>query len=184
MNNEKHQEQLIQSTEIYQGRVIKVTLDTVRLENGEEATRDVVHHFGGAAVAAIDENDNLIMVRQYRHPLQCEMLEIPAGKLEKNENPFDAAKRELAEEAGIIAQNYTDLGYIVPTCGFCNEKIYIYGAKNLTKTSINLDEDEFVSALKIPFNKAVEMCLSNEIVDGKTVAAILKLNCLRQSGSF
>lgn len=184
MNNVTHTEQLIDSREIYKGRVIRVTLDTVRLENGEEATRDVVHHFGGAAVAAIDEKDNLIMVRQYRHAMQCEMLEIPAGKLEKNEEPFAAAKRELAEEAGIIAQDYADLGYIVPTCGYCNEKIYIYGAKNLTKTSINLDEDEFVSVFKIPFSKAVEMCVSNEITDSKTVAAILKLSQLRSQGSF
>lgn len=184
MKSTKHFEQLIKSEEIYKGRVIRVTLDTVLLENGEEATRDVVHHFGGAAVAAIDSDDSLIMVRQYRHPLQCEMLELPAGKLEQGEDPFAAAKRELSEEAGVIASDYVDLGYIIPTCGFCNEKIYIYGAKNLTSTAIHLDEDEFVSVIKIPFEQAVDMCVTSQITDSKTLAAILKLNQLRISGKF
>lgn len=179
-----HFETTIKSDEVYNGRIITVTNDTVLLENGKTATRDVVHHNGGASVAALDECGNIVLVSQYRHPFGCEITEIPAGKLEFGEDPFEAAKRELAEETGFVAADYIDLGYIIPTCGYCSEKIYIYGAKNLTKTEINLDEDEFVTVFKLPLEKAFDLVMNGEITDSKTVAAILKLHYLRAENKF
>ncbi len=179
-----HFENKINSETMFKGSIITVTKDEVMLENGKTSYREVVHHGGGAGVIAIDENDNIYLVRQFRYALGKELLEIPAGKLEKSEQPLLTAKRELAEEAGIVASEYINLNTVVPTCGYCNEIIYIYAAKNLTFTNTNPDDDEFVSVIKTPLNKAVKMVLSGEICDSKTVSAVLQLNLLRNSGKF
>ncbi|MDD3202358.1 MAG: NUDIX hydrolase [Pygmaiobacter massiliensis] len=179
-----HTEKLISREEIFTGRVIHVTRDTVLLENGEESTREVVHHNGGACIAALNEKDELYFVRQYRHAYEREILELPAGKLEKGEDPFYAAKRELTEEAGITADDYISLGTFLPTCGYCTETIYLYAAKNLHQSSQNLDADEFVTVEKIPFAKVAEMIAAGEINDGKTIAAYYRLAMLRQKGKF
>ncbi|MEG1476169.1 MAG: NUDIX hydrolase [Oscillospiraceae bacterium] len=180
----EHYETKLSSEDIFKGRIISLSRDTVRLENGETSTREVVRHNGGAGVIAIDDKDNITLVRQYRYPNNSELIEIPAGKLEKGENPFEAAKRELGEEAALIAGEYKSLGYIIPTCGYCDEKIYIYAAKSLTATEQNLDDDEFVTVFTLPLKNAVAMVMDGEITDSKTVAAILKLKLLRDSGEF
>ena len=102
------------------------------------------------------------------------MLEIPAGKLEKGENPFEAAKRELSEETGFTAKNYFNLGEMWPTVGYCGEKIYIYLATDLTKGETHPDDDEFVTTVKMPFAQAYNMCMDGTIKDGKTIIALLK----------
>lgn len=174
-----------QSSEtLFEGRVIRLTKDTVVLENGSVSTREVVHHNGGAAVIALNAQDEVYLVRQYRYAVQQELLEIPAGKLDKGENPFEAAKRELLEEAGITANQFYDLGAIIPTCGYCNEKIFLYAAKDITVKTQNLDPDEFVSVVVMPFEQAVAKVLCGEITDSKTVAAILKLKLLKEKNEF
>ena len=124
-----HFEKRLSSETKFEGRVITVTLDRVELENGGTSTREVVRHHGGAGVAALNDEGELYLVRQYRYALDRELIEIPAGKLEKGEDPLEAAKRELGEEAGLAAAEYRDLGYIIPTCGYCSEIIYLYAAK-------------------------------------------------------
>ena len=116
-----HFEKRLSSETKFEGRVITVTLDRVELENGGTSTREVVRHHGGAGVAALNDEGELYLVRQYRYALDRELIEIPAGKLEKGEDPLEAAKRELGEEAGLAAAEYRDLGYIIPTCGYCSE---------------------------------------------------------------
>lgn len=179
-----HYEKQLSSQTVFDGRVIRVTLDRVELENGRTSTREVVHHHGGAAILALNEKDEIYLVRQYRYALQRELIELPAGKLEKGEDPFCAAKRELGEETGFAAADYVDLGYIIPTCGYDSELIYLYGAKNLTPVGQHLDADEFLSVFTMPFDEAVEKVLSGEITDGKTVAGILKVKALRDAGRF
>ena len=179
-----HFEKQIDSKLIYDGRVIKVTFDTVELENGNTSTREVVHHHGGAAVAALNDNGEIYLVKQFRYALGTELIEIPAGKLEKDENPFEAAKRELGEEAGLVAAQYKDLGYIIPTCGYDNELIYLYAAKGLSKVPQHLDADEFVSVFTMKLDDAVDKVMSGEITDSKTVSAILKLKLLKERGEF
>ena len=107
-----HTETTLESKEIFKGRVIRVTLDTVRLENGNTSTREVVHHHGGACILPVDADGNVYMVRQFRYAMGEEIWELPAGKLEAGEDPFEAAKRELGEECGLTADHFTDLGVV------------------------------------------------------------------------
>lgn len=179
-----HFEKTLDSQEIYSGRVIRVTVDKVELENGRTSTREVVHHHGGAGIVALNDKDEVYLVRQYRYALDKELIEIPAGKLEKDEDPFEAAKRELGEEAGLQADTYVDLSPMIPTCGYCSEIIYLYAAKDLHPVGQHLDEDEFLSVFTMPLSEAVEKVLSGEIVDGKTCTAILKVKALRDAGRF
>ncbi len=163
------------STPLFQGCVLNLRKDEVTLPNGETAYREVIEHNGGACVAALDHNGNLLMVRQYRYAAGETMWEIPAGKLEKGEDPMVCAARELEEETGYTAKELIPLGYFFPTPAYCQEKIYMYYAKELTPTKQNLDDDEFLEVDAIPFEKALDMINKGEIIDGKTQLAILKL---------
>ena len=184
MEQQAHQETMLRRESVFEGRVIHVTLDEVRLENGKTAMREIVRHHGGACVAALTEDDQLCFVRQFRYAYEKELLELPAGKLEAGEDPFLAAKRELEEEMGVTADSYVALGEFYPTCGYCNEVIHLYAAKGLHRTAQHLDPDEFVTTLTIPFGEAEQMALDGRINDGKTIAAIFRLRALRQAGRF
>lgn len=163
---------------IYQGKILNLRVDVAGLPNGKEAPREFVEHNGGVTVAALTDDAKLIFVRQFRYPYMEEVLELPAGKLEKGEDPLEAGKRELREEAGVTAEQYINLGEFYPSPGYTNEIIYLYGARNLTQVEQELDEDEFLNVEYISLDKAVDMVLSNEIKDGKTQAAVLKLAAL------
>ena len=163
---------------IYQGKILNLRVDVAGLPNGKEAPREFVEHNGGVTVAALTDDAKLIFVRQFRYPYMEEVLELPAGKLEKGEDPLEAGKRELREEAGVTAEQYINLGEFYPSPGYTNEVIYLYGARDLTQVEQELDEDEFLNVEYIPLDKAVDMVLSNEIKDGKTQAAVLKLATL------
>ncbi|HIX16881.1 MAG TPA: NUDIX hydrolase [Candidatus Gemmiger faecavium] len=175
-----HSETTLDSKEIFAGRVIRVTLDTVRLENGHTSTREVVHHHGGACIMPVTDNNEIYMVRQFRYALGEEVWELPAGKLEKDEDPFAAAKRELEEECGLTADEYTSLGVLYPTVGYDSEKIYIWMARGLHKTGQHLDDDEFLDVHKVPFEKALAMVEDNTIRDSKTIAGILRYALMRK----
>lgn len=163
---------------IFRGKIINLRVDIAGLPNGKEAVREVVEHSGGVTVAALTDDMELIFVRQFRYPYMEEVLELPAGKLEKGENPLEAGKRELREEGGVIAGQYINLGEFYPTPGYTNEIIYLYGARDLVEAEQDLDDDEFLNVERIPLSKAVDMVLNNEIKDGKTQAAVLKLAAL------
>lgn len=167
---------------IYTGKIINITVDTVELPNKSTAKREVVGHPGGVTVLPLTDNGEIVMVKQFRYPYNEALLEIPAGKLEYGENPFEAGKRELREETGVEASNYIDLGVMYPTPGYCAEKIYMYAATGLGFFEQNLDEDEFLNVEVMPFDEALRKVMSGEIRDGKTQIAILKYNELRRSG--
>lgn len=177
-------EKTVEKKYIYKGRIINLRSDTAELPNGKQALREVVEHPGGVTVAALTDEDELMFVRQFRYPYSEIILEIPAGKLEKGEDPFEAGKRELREETGAVAENYRDIGKFYPTPGYCGEIIHMYAATGLTFTSLDLDEDEFLAPERIPLEKAVQMVLDNEIRDGKTQAAVLKVAELRRRGEI
>lgn len=179
-----HFEKQLSSDVKFEGRVITVTYDKVELENGETSTREVVHHNGGAGIVALNDKGEIYLVKQFRYAFGKELVEIPAGKLEKGEDPFLAAKRELSEEAGLEASEYISLGKIIPTCGYCSEVIYLYAAKKLTIVPQHLDADEFVSVFTMPLDEAVEHVLRGDWEDSKTIAAILKVKALRDRGEF
>ena len=167
-------EKTVKSQHIYQGKVVDLWLDTVVLPDGNEASREVINHPGGVCVLAVDESNNAFIVKQYRKGNDGILMEIPAGKLEYGEDVETAALRELREETGVIASDLVYLGYFYPTPAYCREKIHMYFAKNLMRTSTDLDDDEFVEAFSIPFDELYKMVLNDEITDGKTALAVLK----------
>lgn len=175
-----HFEKTLSRETLFQGRVFTVTRDRVELENGREASREIVHHHGGACIAALTDQDEIYMVRQFRYAFGEELWELPAGKLEPGEDPFEAAQRELGEECGLVAAQYTDLGLFYPTVGYCSEVIYSWLATGLSPCGMHLDEDEFLTPVKLPLETAMDMIFTGEIKDGKTVAALLKIHALRE----
>ena len=174
-----HTETMLESKEIFAGRVIRVTYDTVRLENGNTSTREVVHHHGGACILPVDEAGNVYLVRQFRYAIGEEIWELPAGKLEAGEDPFEAAKRELGEECGLTADHFTDLGVVYPTVGYDSERIYIWAATGLHPAAQHLDEDEFLDVVKMPLEKALALVLDGTIRDSKTQVVLMKYALLR-----
>lgn len=169
-----HNEKTLSQELVFDGRIFKVVRKTVELENGDKAFREVVIHTGGAAILPIDRDNNLWLIRQFRSPFEQEILEIPAGKIEIGEKPFEAAKRELGEETGCTAKDYFDIGDFWPTVGYCGEKIYLFIATGITPGEQHLDKNEFVSVVKVPFSEALAMVLDGRIKDGKTIIAIFK----------
>ena len=151
-----------------------ISVDDALLPNGTTAKREIVEHPGGVCVAALTDNNELMFVEQFRYPYFEVVLELPAGKLEYGEDPFEAGKRELREETGATASKYEDLGKLYPTPGYCGEIIHMYLAKNLSFGEQDLDSDEFLEVKKIPLEKAFQMVMNNEIRDSKTQVGIVK----------
>ena len=174
-------EQTGKVTGIFSGNVIQVHHDDVMLCNGAEAKRECVDHPGGVAIIGLTDDGKVPLVRQFRYPYKEMIFEIPAGKLEKGEEPFEAGKREFKEEVGAVAENYFSLGELYPTPGYTNEIIRLYGATGLHFEEQNLDDDEFLQVVYMPLDELVERVMSGEIKDAKTVAAALKLAALRQA---
>lgn len=164
----------IDSTQIYDGKILNVSRDTVRLENGETAYREVIHHSGGVCVLPLDDNGDVLFVKQFRYPFADVLLEIPAGKREAGEDPLECGIRELSEEVGATADEIIPLGKLYPTVAYDTEIIYMYLARGLHFGEQHLDEDEFVDVIRIPFDEAYKMVMRDEIPDSKTQLAILK----------
>ncbi len=177
-------EKTLNENYIYKGKIINLRVDEAELPDGNIAKREIVEHNGGVCVAAITDNDEILMVRQFRYPYKEIILEIPAGKRDKNEEPLTCGKRELLEETGAIAEAFVSLGELYPTPGYCGEIIWMYAAKGLKFDHCNPDDDEFLEVQKIPFQTAVKMVMSGEIKDAKTQTAILKLQELKRNNQF
>lgn len=167
-------EKKLSSELIYDGKILKLTRDTAMLENGETAYREVVHHSGGVCVLPLDDEKNVLFVKQFRYPFATVLLEIPAGKREPGEDPLECGIRELSEEVGATAEEIIPLGKLYPTVAYDTEIIYMYLARGLSFHNQHLDADEFVDVVKIPLEEAYEMVMRDEIPDSKTQIAILK----------
>ena len=157
---------------IYKGSFIDVLNIKVELPNGKNTSRDIIKHPGATAVIAFIDEENIILVEQFRLALNKNLLEIPAGKLDKGEEPIKCAKRELQEETGYIANNLEYLGAIATAPGFCDEIIYLYKASNLTIGNKNEDDDEFTNVKIVNINKVKEMIKNGEIIDSKTISIL------------
>ena len=168
------EEKTLTSEQKFDGKVVKLFVDSVELENGKTALREVIKHPGGVCVLPLDEDENILMVRQFRYPTHQVLLEIPAGKLEPGEDHRECGLRELREETGCTCDEFTYLGNLIPTPAYDNEVIHMYLARGLHAGTQDLDEDEFLEVEKIPLEKAAEMVMNNEIADAKTQIAILK----------
>ena len=177
-------EKTINSKTIFDGKILHVIHDDVELPNGSKAKREVVRHPGGVCIAALDGDNNLLFVKQFRYPYAEEVLELPAGKLEKGATPLENGKRELREETGAEGYSYISLGQVYPSPGYTDEIIHLYCCRIKEIGDSCPDEDEFLNIIKIPLDKAAEMVLNNQIPDAKTQVAVLKTLMLLQSGKI
>ena len=163
------------SQEIFDGVILHVFKDTVKLPNGNPATREVIRHVGAVGVIPVTDDGKVIVERQFRYPLNRVITEIPAGKLDSfTEDRLSAAKRELEEETGYTAKEWIDMGDYYPTPAYCDERITLYLAKGLALGQRHLDEDEFLNFEAVPLETLVEQIMDGTITDGKTQVAILK----------
>lgn len=170
-------EKTLTSDVVYNGKIINVYNDKVEISTGKTSYREVVEHSGGVVILAVHKKDNIekiLMVKQFRYPLKQALLELPAGKLEKDEDPFEAAKRELTEETGYIAQNWEDLGYIYTSPGYSNEKLYLYKATNLEYVGDCPDEGEILIEYEFSIEEIKKMIQNGDITDAKTICAFMK----------
>ena len=168
-------EKMLKSQLIFDGKVLHVYKDDIELPNKKQGMREYIKHIGAVCVVPITDDGKVILVKQYRYAVQQELLEIPAGKLDSSdEDPLEAAKRELREETGAIAKNITPLGLYLGSPAILSEKIHMYLATGLTIGETSPDEDEFIEICHIPIDEAVKMVLEGSIPDGKTQAGILR----------
>lgn len=168
------EEKTVSSKTVFQGKIIDVRVDMVALPNGEIAQRDIVKHPGGVGIVAITDDDKIIMVKQFRKPIEKAIYEIPAGKLDKNEEVEKCGRRELMEETGAVADNFIYLGYMYPSPGFDDEVTHMYLATGLHFGESNLDEDEFLDVEYFTKDEVLSMIMNNEINDAKTVIGFFK----------
>ena len=173
-------EKKLSSKLIYDGRILRLRVDTVELPNGKQALREVAEHPGGVAVVAIDSGGNVLTVKQYRYAFSRVMEEIPAGKLEQGEDPDEAALRELKEETGAVPERLEKLGELIVSPGAYGEVLHLYLAEGLSVAEASPDEDEYLELVRTPFSVMLSRVLTGELRDAKTVAGILKVYALRQ----
>ena len=168
------EEKQLSSELIYEGPIFTITHDTVELENGNTAVRDVLHHNGGVCVIPVTDANEIFLVKQLRYPFQLVTVEVPAGKLEKGEDHAECGRRELLEETGCTCSEYIYLGKMLPTPAYNTEITYMYLARGLSFEKQSLDEDEFLDVERMPLAEAVEKVMDGTFTDGKTQIAILK----------
>lgn len=169
------EEEKIASESIYEGKIINVYKDLVKLPNQNTSVREYVRHKGAVCIVAVDECGFVVLERQFRYPYRKVITEIPAGKLDRGEDPEDASKRELLEETGLSAKTWRYLGEYYPTAAYSDEIIYMYAAFDLSFSKPHLDDDEFLTVQKMHIRELTEKILNSEIPDGKTQTAVLKV---------
>ena len=168
-------EKMVSSKEVYDGKLLHVYKDMVVLPNGRETARELIRHNGACAVVPLLDNGNVIAERQFRYPFGEVVTEIPAGKLDSpDEDHLEAAKRELKEETGYEASEWTEIGSLRPSVAYTTEVIWLYLARGLKRGERDLDEDEFLNVFEIPLDEFVQKIMDGEITDSKTQVAILK----------
>ncbi len=160
---------------IHQGKLIAVYEEPVKLRNGGETCFDIVKHPGGAVIAAVNDKNELCLLKQWRHAVQETIWELPAGCLEPGEPPLKTAQRELEEEAGITAEQWQDMGTIIPSPGFSDERLYLFKATGIKAGTVKLDDAEQLEAHWVPLKDALEMARSGEIQDAKTLSLLLRM---------
>jgi ADP-ribose pyrophosphatase len=163
---------VIDSRTVFEGNVFDVTVDTVK-EGELVYQRDVVRHPGSAVIVPVFADDTVALVKQYRHPAVRYLLEVPAGTLNEGERPEIAAARELEEELGFVAGKLEKLSEFFVSPGFCEEKMWVYLATDLSETSQRLDDDELIEVVRLNFYEALEMITDGEIEDAKTIIGLM-----------
>ncbi len=166
-------ESLLRKETIYEGRIVNLYLETVRLPDGQEATREIIRHKGAVAIVPVHDDGRVVLVRQFRLPAGQRLLEVPAGTLEPGEDPVDCAVRELQEEAGLYPGQLTRLGGIFTAPGYTSEYIHLFVATDLRPSALRGDADEFLEVVTLTLDEALALIDRGEVADGKTIAALL-----------
>lgn len=166
---------------LFQGRIIHLTQEQVRLPNGHEAELEIVHHPGGAAVVALDAEDRVCLLRQYRHATGGWLWELPAGKIDNREPPLDTARRELAEEAGRKAANWRELGFMHSSPGILTEVVHLYLARDLTLTATGHEHEEVIEVHWLPLAEALAWCQDGRVSDAKTLIGLFRAQAVLAS---
>lgn len=169
----KNIEETLKSKYLYYGSILKLRVDTVKLPNKKEATREIVEHSGGVCILALTPKNEVVLVKQYRYAFNKVLLELPAGKIDKGETHFEAAKREFQEETGITALDLKYLGEIYPSVGYTTEVIHLYYTTGV-ELNISHESDEILSIQTYSLEELYEMIKDNKIADAKTICAVLK----------
>lgn len=168
-------EEILSTETIFDGRIVHLRVHTVRLPDGQESKRELIHHQGAVAIVAVDDEQHILLVKQFRLGADKVTTEIPAGILEPHEDPLETVARELREETGYRPLNIESLGGMYVAPGYTTEYIHLYYANGYEKAPLNQDADEFVEPLRIPLTEAITMVERGEIIEGKSIVAILKV---------
>ncbi len=171
-------EKQLSSEPKFDGKIVRLRVDTVLLPNGEQSTREVIDHANAVVIVPVDSEDNVLLVRQYRYAVEETLLEAPAGLIDDSEDPDDAAQRELREETGYASRSLRPLGGFWSSPGFCTEYLYAYLARDLVPSPLSPDDDEFIEVERLPISRIPQLIRLGEIQDAKTIAALLMATCL------
>ena len=167
------EEKILSSQSIYDGRAVKLRVDTIQLPNGRETTREVVEHRDCVAILAIDVDDNVLLVNQFRHSVEKELLEIPAGGIDNEEDPADTVRREMQEETGYLPEKVEKLGGFYSTPGYCTEYLHLYLATDLTPSQLYAEDTEGIRLVRVPITEIPGLIASGSICDAKSIAGLL-----------
>ena len=166
-------EETLSSQLIYEGRAVKLRVDSVRLGNGRQTTREIVEHSDCIAAVVIDQNDNVLLVKQFRKPAEKELLEIPAGGIDAGEDPEEAVSRELREEIGYMPRSVRRLGGFYSAPGYCSEYLYLYLATELVPSQLTAEDTEEINVVRVPIEEIPDLIASGRICDAKSIAGLL-----------
>ena len=166
-------EKTISSQLIYEGRAVKLRVDTVRMPGGRETSREIVEHGACVAIIAVDADDNVLLVNQFRRPVEKELLEIPAGGIEPGEDAVATVCRELREETGYLPRKVERLGGFYSTPGYCSEYLYLYLASDLVPSSLDAEDTEDIELVRVPISQIPGLITSGSICDAKSIAGLL-----------
>lgn len=166
-------EETLSSRKVFEGRALKLRVDSVKLPGGRKTTREIVEHENCVAIVALDDADNILLVKQFRKPVEKELLEIPAGGIDPGETPEDAVRREMREETGFLPQKVAKLGGFYSSPGFCTEYLHLYLATDLVSSPLQAEDSESITLMRVPLNQITGLIASGAICDAKSIAGLL-----------
>ncbi len=171
-------EKTLSSQLIYDGRVVKLRVDTVRMPSGRETRREIVEHRDCVAIVAVDADDNVLLVKQFRKSVEKELLEIPAGGIDPGEDPVTTVRREMQEETGYLPGKVEKLGGFYSSPGFCTEYLHLYLATDLTPSPLYAEDTESIKLVRVPISQIPSLIASGSICDAKSIAGLLTYSSL------
>ena len=177
-------EETLSSRKVFEGRALKLRVDTVKLPSGKQTTREIVEHENCVAIVALDDAENILLVRQFRKPVEKELLEIPAGGIDPGETPEEAVRREMREETGFLPRKVAKLGGFYSSPGFCTEYLHLYLAGDLVASPLQAEDSESISLVRVPLSQIPGLIASGAICDAKSIAGLLAFREYQKSADL